>query len=79
MHSRLLRLRDKVHAHMDADSYDIRPLDNDYIKSIDNLPYTHFSVEEINRFLSMTDGLCDRISARMEEIHASARSSLGRS
>lgn len=79
MHSRLLRLRDKAHAHMDADSYNIRPLDNEYIKSIDSLPYTHFSAEEIDRFLSMTDGLCDRISARMEEIHASARSSPGRS
>lgn len=79
MHSRLLILRDKAHAHMDVDSYDIRPLDNGYIKSIDRLPCTHFSAEEIDRFLSMTDGLRERISARMEEIHASARSSSGRS
>jgi hypothetical protein len=62
---------------MGVDSYNIRPLDNEYIKSIDSLPYTHFSAEEIDRFLSMTDGLRDRISARMEEIHASARSSPG--
>lgn len=79
MHLLLLRLRDKVHAHMDVDSYKIRPLDNEYIKSIDSLPYTHFSAEEIDQFLSMTDGLRDRISVRMEEIHASARSFPGRS
>ena len=74
MHTRLLILRDKVHAHMDVDSYNIRPLDNEYIKSIENLPYTNFSADEIDRFLSMTDGLRDRLHARMEEIHASARS-----
>lgn len=79
MHIRLLKLRDKAHAHMDIDSYDIRPLGNEYIKSIDMLPYTHFSAEEIDRFLSMTDRLCDRIGARMEEIHAGARSITGRS
>src|SRR5690606_11746537 len=79
MHARLLGLRDKAHAHMDVDSYNIRPLDNEYIKSIDSLPYAHFSAEEIDRFLSMTDGIRDRISARMEEIHASARSSPSRS
>lgn len=39
MHARLLRLRDKSHAHMDVESYNIRPLDNEYIKSIDSIPY----------------------------------------
>ena len=34
MHSRLLGSRDEVH----VDSYNIRPLDNEYIKSIDSLP-----------------------------------------
>lgn len=78
MHARLLKLRDKAHAHMDVESYHIRPLDNEHIKSIDRLPYTHFSAEEIDLFLSMTDGLRDRIVARMEEIHAGARSTRGR-
>lgn len=75
MHKRLLYLRDKAHAHMDPESYDIRPLNDPYIKSMDMVPYTNFSLDEVNVFLSMTDGLSKRISDRMEEIHSSARSS----
>lgn len=72
-HDKLLNLRDKVHAHTDENSYEIRPYDNAFIKSIDRIPYTHFTVEEIDLFLNMTAGVVRRIADRMEEIHSSAR------
>ena len=77
LHAKLLTLRDETEAHMDQKSYMIRPFDSIHFKSINQLPYTYFSAEEIDRFLEMTAGLMGRISVRMEEIHAAARTSHG--
>lgn len=73
LHRRLLKLRHEQFAHTDPISYEIRPYDDPYIKSVDMVPETYFTAEEIDLFLEMTGGVLNRINSRMEEIHASAR------
>ncbi len=72
LHRQIISLRNKVYAHTDRDSYQIKPLKGKFIKSIDSLQYPHFSVEETTKFLSMTGRLIASISARMENIRGGA-------
>ena len=73
LHRMILKLRNEQYAHTDPASYEIKPYDDPYFMSIDMVPESHFSSEEIDLFLTMTEGLQSRINDRMEEIHASAR------
>ncbi len=67
LHKRLLQLRDKEYAHLDATSYKVTPYRGD-IKSIENIRDVCFTEQEIDMFLLMTNGLLHRISDRMEQL-----------
>lgn len=73
LHQRLLRLRNEEYAHSDMSSYKVTPLKGAItcISSIRRVWVSAFSSKEIALFLTMTDALLNRISARMEEIRVS--------
>ena len=69
LHNRLLELRHKVHAHSDLEKWTVRPWHADGFRTtIVGQPTHRIDEPDIELFLTMTEKLLVRISARMQEI-----------
>ncbi|WEQ54782.1 hypothetical protein LV564_11460 [Komagataeibacter nataicola] len=74
LHTKLLSLRNKVHAHSDLDRWSVRPWHADgFSTEIVGQPFHVIEEADIRLFLAMTSKLLTRISVRHEEIVAPYR------
>jgi hypothetical protein len=72
LHEHLLELRNKEYAHSDPERTKVRPRQGE-IQDMFSIRDVRLSVKQIDRFLTMTGALQQRISNRIDDIRAEAK------
>jgi hypothetical protein len=71
LHERLLRLRNKIYAHSDSDSYSIIPyINRSFTTDIVKVPTLKLDADETNQFIEMTEKIMASIEERMQQLRS---------